>query len=78
MERRGEAGFGVRRPVLRSALADGVPAFVHLVVVAGIVYIATWTGWLVHADDYEQALSETQYTRYEGWSGRCDGESMVG
>ena len=31
--------FGVRRPVLRSALADGVPAFVHLVVVAGIVYI---------------------------------------
>jgi dolichyl-phosphate-mannose-protein mannosyltransferase len=70
--------FGVRRPVLRSALADGVPAFVHLVVVAGIVYTATWAGWLVHADDYEQALSETQYTRYESWSGRCDGESMVG
>ena len=70
--------FGVRRPLLRSALVDGVPAFVHLVGVAAVVYVVTWTGWLVHAGEYEQALSDTQYTRYAGWEGRCNGESMAG
>lgn len=56
--------FGVRWAVLRSAVVDGAPAFVHLVVVAGLVYVATWTGWLVHADQYEEHLSSTQYTRF--------------
>ncbi len=64
--------FGVRRPLLRSALADGVPAFLSVVVLAGIVYTATWTGWLVHADEYEDAYSSTQYTRYSG-DGYCEG-----
>ncbi|WP_240311559.1 dolichyl-phosphate-mannose--protein mannosyltransferase [Nocardioides houyundeii] len=59
-------GRGVRWPVLRSAVLDGVPAFVHLVLVAFVVYVTTWTGWLIHADDYEQALSNTQYTTYGG------------
>ncbi len=58
--------FGVRRPVLRSAVVDGVPAFVHLVLVGFVVYTLTWTGWLVHAGEYEQALSDTQYARYAG------------
>jgi dolichyl-phosphate-mannose--protein O-mannosyl transferase len=58
--------FGVRWPVLRSAVADGLPAFVHLVLVAFVVYVATWTGWLVHAEEYERELSSTQYTTYEG------------
>ncbi len=58
--------FGVRWPVLKSALVDGVPAFVQLVMVAMIVYVATWTGWLVHAGEYERALSESQYTTYAG------------
>ncbi len=58
--------FGVRWPVLRSALVDGVPAFVHLVLVAVIVYTATWTGWLVNADEYERKLSNTQYAQFEG------------
>jgi dolichyl-phosphate-mannose-protein mannosyltransferase len=56
--------FGVRWPLLRSALADGVPAFVHLVLVAFVVYVATWTGWLIHAHQYEEHLSATQYTHY--------------
>ncbi|QBR94394.1 phospholipid carrier-dependent glycosyltransferase [Nocardioides euryhalodurans] len=60
--------FGVRRPVLRSAVVDGVPAFVHLVLVAFVVYVATWTGWLVHAEEYEQSLSNSQYTTYDGGS----------
>ena len=39
----------------RSSL-DGVPAFVHLVVVGAVVYLRTWTGWLMHADEYEEHL----------------------
>ncbi len=70
--------FGVRWAALRSAVVDGVPAFLHLVVVAGIVYVATWGGWLAHADEYEQVLSDTQYTRYDGWDGGCNKESMAG
>lgn len=58
--------FGVRLAVLRSALADGVPAFLQVVLVALVVYTATWTGWLVHADQYEKYLSATQYTHYAG------------
>ena len=39
------------------------PAFVHLVLVALVVYVATWTGWLVHAERVRGAtLSNTQYT----------------
>ncbi len=68
--------FGVRRPVLRSAVADGLPAFVSVVVLGGLVYTATWTGWLVHADEYEDAFSSTQYTRYSG-DGACDGKKFV-
>jgi dolichyl-phosphate-mannose--protein O-mannosyl transferase len=58
--------FGVRWPLLRSAAADGIPAFVHLVVVAFVVYVATWTGWMMHAHQYEEHLSATQYTHYDG------------
>ena len=52
--------FGVRWATLRSLVTDGVPAFVHLVLVAFVVYVATWTGWLVHAHAYEKSLSSTQ------------------
>ncbi len=58
--------FGVRRPVARSVLTDGIPSFVQLVLVALLVYIASWTGWLVNASQYEQNLSATQYTRFDG------------
>ncbi len=65
--------FGVRWPVPKSILADGVPAFLHLVAVAFLVYVATWGGWLAHAHEYEKDLSATQYTHYDGgadWSTR--------
>jgi dolichyl-phosphate-mannose--protein O-mannosyl transferase len=58
--------FGVRWPIVRSAVVDGIPAFVHLVLVAFVVYVATWTGWLIHAHQYEEHLSATQYTHYNG------------
>lgn len=58
--------FGVRWSWVRSALVDGVPAFVHLVVLGSVVYVSTWAGWLVNAEEFEQHLSDTQYTQYGG------------
>jgi len=65
--------FGVRSSLARSAVADGLTAFVSIVVLAGIVYTATWTGWLMHAGEYEDSYSSTQYTRYGG-HGYCEGK----
>lgn len=62
--------LGIRWAVAKGALADGVPAFVHLVVVAAMVYIATWGGWLANAHEYEEHLSSTQYRQYTG-EGHC-------
>lgn len=50
----------------KSVLVDGVPAFLHLVGVAFVVYVISWTGWLAHADEYEEHLSNTQYTTHDG------------
>jgi dolichyl-phosphate-mannose--protein O-mannosyl transferase len=69
--------FGVRGPLLKSALADGVPAFVHLVLVASLVYTVSWTGWLMNAHTYEESLSSTQYTQYSG-HGHCEKQTYVG
>ena len=66
--------FGVRASLPKALLADGVTAFVHLVVVAAIVYTATWTGWLMHHRVYEESLSATQYTQFAG-EGHCEGKA---
>jgi dolichyl-phosphate-mannose--protein O-mannosyl transferase len=58
--------FGVRRSLLRSALMDAAPAALYVVVLPLLVYIASWTGWLMHASVYEQHLSNTQYGPYWG------------
>ncbi len=58
--------FGIRASLGKSLLVDAPIAFVHLVLVAFVVYVATWTGWLMHADQFEEHLSNTQYTRYAG------------
>jgi dolichyl-phosphate-mannose-protein mannosyltransferase len=58
--------LGVRGALLRSAVVDGLPAFGYLVVVAFVVYVASWAGWLVHADVYEQALARNNYGDYWG------------
>ena len=39
---------------ITSMFSIGVPAFVTLVGVAALVYLATWTGWLIHHGVYEQ------------------------
>jgi dolichyl-phosphate-mannose--protein O-mannosyl transferase len=44
--------FGVSFAGLKSLLADGVPAFAHLVLVGMVVYMATWTGWRMQSSHY--------------------------
>lgn len=70
--------FGVRWPILRAAVVDGVPAFFQLVGVAAVVYVASWGGWLVHAPEYEEHLSTSQYHQFSG-EGHCaeDDDSFV-
>ncbi|MFZ2503670.1 MAG: phospholipid carrier-dependent glycosyltransferase [Nocardioides sp.] len=58
--------LGVRLAWAKAAVVDGLPAFVQLIGVALVVYVATWGGWLAHASVYEDKLSNTQYTRYDG------------
>lgn len=58
--------LGVRSSRIRSLVADALPAFGYLVLVALVVYVLTWTGWLLHAHEYEKALSDTQYGPYWG------------
>ncbi len=58
--------IGVRRPVLKSLVVDALPAFGYLAVVALVVYLASWTGWLMHAGVYEKYLSHNPYGPYWG------------
>ena len=63
----------LRQPLwfLKGLLVDGLPAFAYLVLVAFVVYVATWSGWIAHAGSYEEQLSSTQYRQYTG-QGHCD------
>jgi dolichyl-phosphate-mannose-protein mannosyltransferase len=58
--------LGVRNARWRALVVDALPAVFYLVVVALVVYVASWTGWLLHADVYEKSLSDTQYGPYWG------------
>ncbi|HWU22703.1 MAG TPA: phospholipid carrier-dependent glycosyltransferase [Nocardioides sp.] len=60
---------------LKGAL-DGIPAFISLVVLAFVVYVATWAGWIAHAGQYEEHLSATQYTQFTG-GGHCKKDDFV-
>ena len=67
--------FGVRWPTLKAAVADGVPALCYLVVVGFVVYLLTWTVWLLHAHQYEAVFGSTQYTHFndgKDWPARTD------
>lgn len=44
--------IGARGAVWRSALRDGIPAFLSIVLVAVVTYTASWTGWLLHDGSY--------------------------
>lgn len=49
---------GPRRPGwVMTALVTGVPAFVWIVGIAFVVYLVSWTGWLLHHEVYEQRFA---------------------
>ncbi len=58
--------IGVRHWFTKSVLVDAIPAFLYLVGVGLIVYVATWAGLLIHYKEYEQALANSGYTAYWG------------
>ncbi|MGI9156831.1 MAG: dolichyl-phosphate-mannose--protein mannosyltransferase [Marmoricola sp.] len=58
--------LGVHASVLKSAVVDALPAFGWLVLLPGVIYVATWTGWLIHADVYDKYLSRNSYGPYWG------------
>ncbi|MFT4010406.1 MAG: phospholipid carrier-dependent glycosyltransferase [Nocardioidaceae bacterium] len=58
--------LGVRWAYLKSLVVDAIPAFCYLVLVAGVVYLASWTGWLMHAHQYDLYLSNSGYGKYWG------------
>ncbi|WP_019158020.1 dolichyl-phosphate-mannose--protein mannosyltransferase [Brevibacterium senegalense] len=55
--------MGVRKPWLAALLKDAPPAFVSLVPVALVVYVASWTGWIVTRGGYYRDWAETN----SGW-----------
>jgi len=42
---------GVRRPWIGALVRDAGPAFASIVLVAFVVYLASWTGWFLGGDD---------------------------
>lgn len=50
---RASRNAGRSRRLITTTLRVGAPAFASIVVVAFGVYLATWTGWLLHHDAYE-------------------------
>jgi dolichyl-phosphate-mannose-protein mannosyltransferase len=58
--------FGIKKSLLRSAVMDALPAIGYVVILPVIVYLATWTGWLLHADVIAQGMSHNSYGPYWG------------
>ena len=58
--------LGIRWAFLKASVADGLLAFGYLVAVAFVVYVASWTGWLMHADLLEEQFATNAYGPYWG------------
>ncbi len=48
--------LGLRHPTLKAFVVDELPSVVSILLVAFVVYVLTWTGWLLHAGEFEQAF----------------------
>lgn len=51
---------GVAKPRLGMLVRDALPAFVSIVVMAGIVYLGAWSGWLLTAGGYDRQWATDQ------------------
>lgn len=59
--------LGVRLSVVKSALVDAVPAFFTFVVVAFVVYVVSWMGFLTHAQYFEDAFGSASSNDGHAW-----------
>lgn len=64
--------IGVRGAWWRSVVVDGLPAFVSLVLVALVVYVLTWTGFLVNHEVFETRFGHG-YGETPPWGTYLDG-----
>lgn len=55
--------MGVRSPWIAMLVRDSVPAFCSMVPVAGIVYVLSWSGWILTSGGYDRHWAETN----SGW-----------
>jgi len=69
--------FGVRRAAWKSAIIDALPALGYVVLVPFLVYLGSWTGWLLHADVYERTFANSQYGPYWGNYIRQDADGFL-
>jgi len=60
----------------RRVLLVGVPAFVSLVVVASLVYLVTWTGFLIHHEVYEARFGRGYGDYSKPWGSYVDTPTM--
>ena len=58
--------LGIRGAWWKAAFLDEFPALGYLVLLPLLIYVASWTGWLMHHQIYEANLSNTQYGPYWG------------
>ncbi|HET8878906.1 MAG TPA: phospholipid carrier-dependent glycosyltransferase [Arthrobacter sp.] len=58
---------GVHGWIAGGILKDGVPAFLSIVPVAGLVYLATWTGWFRSSNAYFRHWAEGNPSAEWGW-----------
>lgn len=68
---------GIHNAFLKSIIADGLPAFGHLVVVGFVVYLASWTGWLMNADKAERDLGKNDMRQFASTDGTCKKDGSI-
>lgn len=70
--------FGIRQPITKSIVMDALPGLAYLVLLPVVVYLFTWTGWLLNAEVYEQNLSSNGYGPYWGSYLETDARGFFG
>jgi dolichyl-phosphate-mannose--protein O-mannosyl transferase len=59
---------GVRWAPVKSLLVDEIPGFFSLIVVAFVVYVLSWMGFLTHAELFERAFGSAAGNGGKPWS----------
>lgn len=59
--------IGVRWAPLKSLLVDAIPSFFSIVVVALVVYVVSWMGFLTHAEKFEAAFAPVSGEQEPVW-----------